>query len=36
MLLNTPAGSSPILTTDNVQMARLTDEEVSEGKKNLC
>ena len=36
MLLNTPAGSSPILTTDNVQMARLTDEEVSEGKKTYA
>ncbi len=33
MLLNTPAGTSPVLKTNDLQMARLTDEEVSEGEE---
>lgn len=33
MLLNTPPGSPPVFTTSNLQMARLTDEEVAEGNK---
>ncbi|MGL5062732.1 MAG: hypothetical protein ACRC62_22380 [Microcoleus sp.] len=34
MLLNTPPGSPPVYRTSDVQMARLTDEEVSAGKKS--
>ena len=33
MLLNTPPGSPPVFTTSNLQMARLTDEDVAEGTK---
>lgn len=33
MLLNTPAGSSPTYRTTNLQMARLTDEEVKANEK---
>jgi hypothetical protein len=33
MLLNTPAGSSPMFRTANLQMARLTDEAISKGEK---
>ena len=36
MLLNTPAGTSPIFNTTDLQMARLTDEEISEGKKSYA
>ena len=36
MLLNTPAGTSPIFRTTNVQMARLTEEEVENGKKTYA
>lgn len=32
MLLNTPPGSSPVFRTTNLQMARLTDEEIKEGQ----
>ena len=34
MLLNTPAGSPPVYRTRDLQMARLTDEEISAGKKS--
>jgi hypothetical protein len=34
MLLNTPAGTPPMYRTTNIQMARLTDEEVKAGEKN--
>ncbi len=34
MLLNTPPGSSPVYRTTDLQMARLTDEEISAGKKS--
>jgi hypothetical protein len=33
MLLNTPAGSSPVFRTQDLQMARLSDEEISNGEK---
>jgi hypothetical protein len=33
MLLNTPAGSPPLLQTDKLQMARLSDEAISNGEK---
>ncbi|MGK7878364.1 MAG: hypothetical protein AB4426_35195 [Xenococcaceae cyanobacterium] len=33
MLLNTPPGTSPDFRTTNLQMARLTDEEVAAGEK---
>ncbi len=33
MLLNTPPGSPPVLQTANLQMARLTDEEIDNGEK---
>ncbi|NET04883.1 MAG: hypothetical protein F6K09_29570 [Merismopedia sp. SIO2A8] len=33
MLLNTPAGTPPVFSTENLQMARLTDEEVAAGEK---
>ncbi len=32
MLLNTPAGKPPIYRTQNLQMARLTPEEIEQGK----
>lgn len=32
-LLNTPPGTPPTLTTANLQMARLTDEEIKAGQK---
>lgn len=35
MLLNTPAGSSPNFRTTNLQMARLTDEEIKAGEKTF-
>jgi hypothetical protein len=35
MLLNTPAGSSPVFRTTNLQMARLTDEEIKNGQKTF-
>jgi hypothetical protein len=34
MLLNTPPGTPPVYRTTDVQMARLTDEEISAGKKS--
>ncbi|EGK90157.1 hypothetical protein [Microcoleus vaginatus] len=34
MLLNTPAGSPPVYRTRDLQMARLTEEEISAGKKS--
>ena len=34
MLLNTPPGSPPILRTANIQMARLSDEEITQGEKS--
>jgi hypothetical protein len=34
MLLNTPPGNSPVYRTTDLQMARLTDEEISAGKKS--
>jgi hypothetical protein len=33
MLLNTAAGSSSLFRTTNLQMARLTDEDIAQGKK---
>ncbi len=33
MLLDTPAGSSPTFRTKDLQMARLTDEEINNGEK---
>jgi len=33
MLLNTPPGSPPVLQTANLQMARLTEEEIANGEK---
>jgi hypothetical protein len=33
MLLNTPPSSSPVFRTTNLQMARLTDEEIKNGEK---
>lgn len=33
MLLNTPAGSPPTYNTTNLQMARLTDEDIAKGEK---
>ena len=34
MLLNTPSGTPPVLQTDNVQMARLTEEAIANGEKS--
>ena len=34
MLLNTPAGSPPVYRSRDLQMARLTDEEIAAGKKS--
>ena len=34
MLLNTPPGTSSVFRTRDLQMARLTDAEISEGKKS--
>ncbi|MDY6784119.1 MAG: hypothetical protein SW833_16490 [Cyanobacteriota bacterium] len=33
MLLNTPAGSPPVYRTENLQLARLTDDQISAGEK---
>jgi hypothetical protein len=33
MLLNTPPGASPVFRTQNLQMARLTEEEINNGEK---
>lgn len=33
MILNNPVGTSPVFRTENLQMARLTDEEVKNGEK---
>ncbi|MBR8828883.1 MAG: hypothetical protein DSM107014_13445 [Gomphosphaeria aponina SAG 52.96 = DSM 107014] len=33
MLLNTPPGSPPVLRTTDLQMARITDEEINDGEK---
>lgn len=33
-LLNTPAGSPPVFRTENLQMARLTDEQIKAGQKS--
>jgi len=33
MLLNTPAGSPPTYNTTNLQMARLTEEDIAKGEK---
>ena len=35
MLLNTPPGTSPTLTTQRLQMARLTDEQVKQNEKTF-
>ncbi|BAQ61381.1 hypothetical protein GM3708_1787 [Geminocystis sp. NIES-3708] len=35
VLLNNPPGSSPIFRTTNLQMARLTDEEIKNGEKTF-
>jgi hypothetical protein len=35
MLLNNPPGSSPVFRTTNLQMARLTDEEIKNGQKTF-
>ncbi|MBD1921263.1 hypothetical protein H6F77_09185 [Microcoleus sp. FACHB-831] len=35
MLLDTPAGSPPVYRTTDLQMARLTDEEIKAGKKSF-
>ena len=34
MLLNTPAGNPPVYRSRDLQMARLTDEEIAAGKKS--
>jgi hypothetical protein len=34
MLLNTPAGTPPIFRATNLQMARLTDEQIAKGEKS--
>jgi hypothetical protein len=34
MLLNTPPGTTPLYRTTDLQMARLTEEEISAGKKS--
>lgn len=34
VLLNTPAGTPPVYNTQNLQMARLTDEEIKAGQKS--
>ena len=34
MLLNTPPGTTPVYRTTDLQMARLTEEEISAGKKS--
>lgn len=34
MLLNTPAGTAPVFRTTDVQMARLTDEQIEAGKQS--
>ncbi|HEY9643076.1 MAG TPA: hypothetical protein V6C57_21485, partial [Coleofasciculaceae cyanobacterium] len=34
MLLNTPSGQPPTFSTTNLQMARLTDEEIKAGQKS--
>ncbi|MDJ1173981.1 hypothetical protein [Roseofilum capinflatum] len=36
MLLNTPAGSRPLFRTTDVQMARLTDEQIQAGKSTYA
>lgn len=33
-LLNTPSGTPPVFRTENLQMARLTDEEIKAGQKS--
>ncbi len=33
MLLNTPGGTSPLFRTTNLQMARLTEEDIAKGEK---
>ncbi|MCX8077537.1 MAG: hypothetical protein N3D76_02655, partial [Geminocystis sp.] len=33
MLLNTPSGSNSVYRTNNLRMARLTDEQIKEGQK---
>lgn len=33
MLLNTPAGVPPVFRTENLQMARLTDDQIAAGEK---
>lgn len=33
VLLNTPPGTPPVFRTENLQMARLTDEEIKNGQK---
>ena len=35
MLLNTPSGSNPTFRTTNLQMARLTDEEIKNGQQTF-
>jgi hypothetical protein len=35
MLLNTPPGNSPVFRTTNLQMARLTDEEIKNGQQTF-
>ena len=34
MLLNTPSGKSPVFRTSDVQMARLSDEDIAAGKQS--
>jgi hypothetical protein len=34
MLLNTPSGTAPVFRTTDVQMARLTDEDIEAGKQS--
>jgi len=34
MLLNTPAGTPPVFRTTDLQMARMTDEEIAAGQKS--
>ncbi|MBP0012511.1 MAG: hypothetical protein J7545_07815 [Roseofilum sp. SBFL] len=36
MLLNTPAGTGPLFRTSDVQMARLTDEQIQAGKSTYA
>lgn len=35
VLLNTPSGTPPVFRTENLQMARLTDEQIKAGQKSF-